>query len=368
MHASAPTSPGTPPVWARLAPGFAYSGSEDDPRRTSVVSHPFRAHIYRQLPRLVAFFALIGALVFALDLAIDLGLRRITTSSFGATNRVVQGAVNAEILVTGSSRALVHYDPRVLSAQTGLRTFNLGRNGSQTDLQLSVLKTYLDHNTAPRLLIHNLDLYSFATSHEIYDPAQYLPYLDEPALYDAVSRVYPDAWKWKHLPLYGYLVADLRFTWLLGLKRMVGLNPPEDHIDGFVARPWSWTGDFEKFRRDHPHGIRTAIEPQGVRDLEALLALARERGIRVLLVYSPEYHEIQPLQLNRERIFTKFRELSARYGATLWDFSDSPLSRSQQFFYNSQHLNADGAHAFSQELARRLNESPARATFLARAP
>lgn len=364
MRASLPAS--QPPTWKRLVPGFAYSGSEDEPhRRASSLSQTLHPRIHRQLPRLLAFFALIAVLVFALDVAIELGLRRITTSSFGATNRVLQGAVNADILVTGSSRALVHYDPRVISATTGLRTFNLGRNGSQTDLQLAVLKTYLAHNAAPRLLIHNLDLHSFTRSHEIYEPAQYLPYLDEPAIYDAVAQVYPDAWKWKHLPLYGYLVADLRFTWLLGLKRTLGFNPPEDHVDGFVPRPWSWTGNFEKFRRDHPSGIRTPVELQGIRDLEALLALCRERAIRVLLVYSPEYHEIVPLQLNRDRIFAKFHELSTRYGATLWDFSDSPLSRSRQFFYNSQHLNADGAHAFSLELARRLTEAPTRAQFLA---
>lgn len=367
MPPLAPSTP-APLLWRRLLPGYAYSGSEDDPRRRGCArtANPFPTVLRRQLPRLLAFFVLLGALVVGLHATIERGLRNITTSSFGATNRVVQGEINAQILITGSSRALVHYDPRVLSAATGLRTFNLGRNGSQTDLQLAVLKTYLAHNSAPQLIIHNLDLYSFTTSHEIYDPAQYLPYLGEPALYDAIARVYPEAWKWKHLPLYGYLVADLRFTWLLGLQRTLGRNPPEDHVDGFVPRPWSWTGDFDKFRRDHPQGVRTPIEPQGVRDLEALLALCRDRGIRLLLVYSPEYHEIQPLQVNRDRIFAKFRELSARYGATLWDFSDSTLSRSRLFFYNSQHLNAEGAHAFSQELARRLVAPSARATFFAR--
>ncbi|MES2692301.1 MAG: hypothetical protein V4773_02435 [Verrucomicrobiota bacterium] len=317
------------------------------------------------LTRAVLFLALLTALIGGVHASIHFGLRRISTSSFGITNRIVAGQINADIVVTGSSRAMVHYDPRVLSAATGLSVFNLGRNGSQTDLQLAVLKTYLAHNTAPRLVIHNLDLYAFATSHEIYDPAQYLPYLSEPTLYSAVRRVYPDAWKWKYLPLYGYIVPDTRFTWLLGLKRTFGFEPREDNIDGFVPRPWAWTNDFDAFRRANPQGTRTAFEPQGLRDLEDLLHICRDRGIRVLLVYSPEYFEIQPLQLNRAHIFTRFQALSRRFEAPLWDYSDTMLSRTRAYFYNSQHLNADGAAAFSQALAQRLAAPESAATLLA---
>ena len=70
------------------------------------------------------------------------GLRRIDTAAFGVFNRIVNGEINAEILVTGSSRALTHFDPRVISGSTGLSAFNIGINGSQTDMQVAVFKTY----------------------------------------------------------------------------------------------------------------------------------------------------------------------------------------------------------------------------------
>lgn len=337
------------------------------PRRVATSATPAKP-ARRSLPplvRAIAFLLLIAGLAIGIHLTIHFGLRGLTTSTYGITNRIVSGDINADIVISGSSRAMVHYDPRVVSTATGLSTFNLGRNGSQTDLQLAVLKTYLAHNTPPRLVIHNLDLYSFATSHEIYDSAQYLPYFDEAPIYDAVRRVYPEAWKWKYLPLYGYLVPDTRFAWLLGVKGTFGFQPREDNIDGFVPRVWSWTSDFENFRRSHPSGARTAYEAQGVRDLEELLTLCQDRGIRVLLVYSPEYFEVQPLQLNRPQIFARFNELSRRFDAPLWDFSDSPISRSRDYFYNSQHLNATGAALFSQALAQRLSSPEAKAKLFA---
>lgn len=304
--------------------------------------------------RAITFISLLLALACAVHLLITAGLRRVETSAFGAANRLVDGQINAEIVITGSSRALVHYDPRLIQAVTGRTTYNLGRNGSQTDLQLAVLKTYLKHNAKPQVVIHNLDLFSFVTSHEIYDPVQYVPYLGEPAIYAAVSRTYPDAWKWKYLPLYGYVVPDLRLGWTLGLKRLVGVQPVEDHIAGFVPRSLPWTGDFERLRDTHPEGYLTPVEPQGVRDVEELITLCRTEGIPLILSYSPEYAGIFPLQKNRTVIFRLFQELSARHGVAFWDFSDSALGREKRYFYNSQHLNAEGAAQFSSEFARRI--------------
>lgn len=303
----------------------------------------------------IAAFALFAALIAALvHTTIRHGLRRVATGGFGATNRIVQGRAPAELVITGSSRALVHYDPRILSAATGLSAFNLGRNGSHTALQLALLRTHLRHNPAPRLVVHNLDLHSLATPTEIHDPGQYLPYLEEPEIYAEVRAVHPTAWAWRHLPLYGHAVADPRLHWMEGLARLTGLERPETLIAGFEPRPWSWTGEFDRFAAKASSGYEVARDDRGRDQLAALLQLCRERGIGVVLVFSPEYAAVRPLQLNRTAILAEISALAAAARVPLWDFSDSPLCADRRFFYNSQHLNAAGAEAFSRELAHRL--------------
>jgi hypothetical protein len=99
--------------------------------------------------------------------------------------------------------------------------------------------------------------------------------------------------------------------------------------------------------------------------MEALLELCQQQGIRVLLVYSPEYREIQTLTTNRAQIFAKFDELSQRFRASVWDYSASPISSRKEYFYNSQHLNADGALQFSENLAAKLATDPGIAKILA---
>lgn len=307
--------------------------------------------------RIVSFLVLFVAVLYATDWAVNSGLRHLDTSDFGVSNRIMTGKVNAEIVISGSSRALTHYDPRIIEKITGHTTFNIGRNGSQTDMQVAFLKAYLQHNAKPRLIVHNLDLFSFLTSHEIYDPAQYMPYLGEESIYTAVKRVYPDAWKWKYLPLYGYLVEDMRFTWIRGLKVTAGMHEREDHFQGFIPRFSAWTGDFEKFRQNNPNGVKFAIEPQGVSDLREIVTLCHEKDIPLLFVYSPEYSEMQTLESNRQEIFSKFKEICQPFPIPIWDYSSSPISRDRANFYNSQHLNAEGAALFSTAVANRLAES-----------
>ena len=66
---------------------------------------------------------------------------------------------------------------------------------------------------------------------------------------------------------------------------------------------------------------------------------------------------IQPWETNRRVIFDHFKRLAERHAVPLWDFSDSEISHRRAYFYNSQHLNRDGARAFSLDLAGRLRKS-----------
>ena len=268
----------------------------------------------------------------------------------------MQGRVNADIIISGSSRATYHYDPRVIESTTGRTTFNIGKVGSQTDVQVAVLKAYLEHNRKPSLIVHNLDAFSFVTTQEIFEPAQYVPYLDDQTLYESLRPFDPNLAKSRYLPLYGYIVEDMNFAWFTGVRALLGRYPKEDYYRGFSPRDKEWTDEFERFKRGKPHGVSFAIEPAGVEALGQLIQLCKQNGIQLVLVYSPEYSEMQALTNNRIAIFETFRELANRNHVPLWDFSDWTHDGDRTYFYNSQHLNAKGAEAFSDDLALRLKD------------
>ncbi len=328
------------------------------PTTTTTASTAAQPGGFRGLGRVIFFFALVIALAFALQAFFDAGLRRITTSKFGAFNKMVTGSVNADVVINGSSRALVHYDPRVIQEETGRSAYTLGMNGVQIDVQLAVLKTYLRHNKKPAVVIQNLESFSFEVTRkgEIYDPAMFVPFLAEPDLYGTLHGIDATVWKWRYIPLYGYAVEDMSFTWVRALGAWVGIMPAEDYFLGFNPRYMNWTEDFDSFKRSVKDGVSYRIDPAGVAALEELLGLCKAQGIRAVIAFSPVYAGMQALEKNRPEIFAKFRELAAKHDAAFWDFSDSPLCQSTANFYNSQHLNANGAAKFSAAIAQRLKD------------
>jgi hypothetical protein len=320
------------------------SASERD-----VIPKPWKA-----VGRIACFFGMLVVLAFVANAIVSSGLRRIKTSVFGASNQLMDGKVNAQIVVTGSSRATAHFDPRVIESITGRTAFNLGRNGSQTDMQVAILKAYLEHNRKPELVVQNLDAFTFVTTREVYDPVEYTPYLYDYELYDALRKINPKIWKTRYMPLYGYVVEDMKFTWILGLKGFVGLSPKEDYFSGFNPRSKKWTNDFQQFRAANPDGVSFEIEPAGIRVVEDLIRVCRQNEIQLIFVYSPEYIEMQSMTKNRAEIFDHFAELANHFNVPLWDYSDWKYAGNQDFFQNSQHLNAAGAAVFSDDVANRL--------------
>lgn len=306
------------------------------------------------LSRLVCFFALLTGLAFALNAMITSGLRRIKTAEYGAWNQMMEGKINARIVITGSSRAASHYDPRIIEATTGRSAFNLGRNGSQTDMQVAVLKAYLEHNQKPEIVVQNLDAFTFETTRETYAFAQYVPYLYDNELYAPLRKITPDTWKSRYVPLYGYVADDMNFSWMLGIRGFFGWSPKKDFFKGFDPRPKPWTDDFDSFRATNPNGVSWPIEPEGIELMEGLARLCQERGIQLIFVYSPEYSEMQKLTNNRAEVFGHFHDLANRYHIPLWDYSDWPHAADTRYFTNSQHLNAQGAALFSEDVAGRL--------------
>jgi hypothetical protein len=308
----------------------------------------------KALLRLTCFFGMMVVVVFAVNALVSSGLRDIKTSSYGAWNQVMQGRVNADVIISGSSRATYHYDPRTIESITEHTAYNIGRAGTQTDVQLAVLKAYLEHNRKPKLVVHNLDAFSFVTSRKVYDPALYVPYLGDKEIYGPLLQIDPDIAKSRYIPLYGYVVEDMNFTWAEGLRALLGISPKQDYFLGFSPRDIQWTDDFGKFKANNPNGVGFAVEHGGLQALEQLIQVCKENEIPLVLVYSPEYKGMQEITSNRTEIFAHFRDLASRYHVPLWDYSDWKYDDDRSFFYNSQHLNATGAELFSRDLADRL--------------
>jgi hypothetical protein len=303
---------------------------------------------------ILAFLLAAGLLVCALHLAVNAGMRRIARGEFGAFNLAAEGRVNADVIVTGSSRAVLHYNPDVLQRATGLSVFNLGRIGSLTNIHTGILRFYLHQNRLPRLLIENADFTSLSTDDSVYDLPHYTPYLYDSGLYQALRQRYPAIWMARYLPLYGYVANDVEFRHYLGLKALLGIQPREYYQNGYLGKHQEWTQAFARLKANRKR-LFAATNAEGMADFEQFLSEARSRGIPTVVVFSPVYCEHLAMVVGRTQMLASLAGIARKYDADFWDFSDlAPISGDTRFFYDSTHLNARGASAFSEVLGRRL--------------
>jgi hypothetical protein len=299
-------------------------------------------------------FVLIGLmLALALQSALLLGLKHYGEGNLGIMNRVMRGHIDADILISGSSRAMFHYDPRIIEAETNLKSFNIGRNGTKLHEQLELLQLYLRRNKPPAYLIQNLDMMSFEKNDEITDPKQYISWLDHDEVYAPLfqRKKYYLFYRW--FPLLGMARSGAMQAAVLGL-----LKPSlaqTDKFKGYAPQYFTWNKDFEKFKAENPAGVKWTVDPQKVQTLTNLLEICKKNQIKVILVHSPEYLETGDFFLNRNEMLRQFRKIAQSFRVPFWDYSENPMCGNKGYFYNSQHLNHTGASIFSKFIARRLS-------------
>ncbi len=106
----------------------------------------------RFLVRVSIFFIVLTVLAVGLDFALSSFYRRSLSQGhldIETWEDVYRGEVNAEVLVLGSSRALVHYSPKILADSLSHSVYNLGMDGSYFPAQYLIFKKQLEHNSPP---------------------------------------------------------------------------------------------------------------------------------------------------------------------------------------------------------------------------
>jgi hypothetical protein len=302
----------------------------------------------------VVFMVVGAALALALQAVLVHGMTLSGEGNVGVLNRVMRGGLDAEILISGSSRAMYHYDPRVIEHITGLSVYNIGRNGTKLHEQLALLRLYVERNTAPRYLIQNVDVVSLRENDDITDPKQYVAWLRNEEIYRPLvaRRQYYIVYRW--VPLFALARTGGMRTAIEGLVTRSVTKP--DELKGYSPQLLTWNEDFEKFKQQNPEGLNWSIDPGQLRVLADLLELCRQHEIEAVLVLSPDYRETQHFFRTRQQTISAFKAVAEKGGVTFWDYSDEPMCDDRTYFYNSQHLNHAGAAVFSDSIGRRLSK------------
>lgn len=273
-------------------------------------------------------------------------------------NAIYDGKVNSDVLIYGSSRALAHIDPFIVSDSLHKSAYNVGIDGHNFWLQYFRHQLILKHNTKPKLIIHSLDMFTLEKRKDLYNPDQFLPYmLFNEQMAHAISG-------YKGYSFSDYYIPALRFfgktdAIFTAIKNMFSSyeNGSEVRQRGYIGRDRLWNNDLVKAKKAlgsyyvKPDSSSVALFEQYLKECKA-------NNIRVILVYSPEYIEGQNFVSNRNEIMSLYLGFSKKYDIPYYDYSNDTMSFQTKYFYNSSHLNLNGSKLFTKKLLNDLKSNP----------
>lgn len=309
----------------------------------------------------IVFLIILFLLIVGIDRAMTYALRQYNLGAgFDVWNDIVNSRASAQTIILGSSRALIDIDCAPITTQTGKSCYNLGFDGTHINLQLARYKLYLKYNKQPSTLVVVFGSSDFEDG-EIFAPYQYVPYVNEDVIFKALVDVDKNYWLYRYVPLYGYMMHhDMLLPRVI--KVIMGdMRQEKDwgkqvRVNGFLSIDRQWTDHFEKFKRMYPNGKVFDIKPKAIGYYHELLTMSKQMGSKVILVYAPIYYEATfKYTANYAAIIKVIEGLASAYQLPFYNYADLPMNKDTKYFYNSQHLNAQGAKIFSSIIAKDIN-------------
>ncbi|RYZ00353.1 MAG: hypothetical protein EOO11_01970 [Chitinophagaceae bacterium] len=276
-----------------------------------------------------------------------------TYTSFQKNEEFFRKRLSYDCLLLGSSRMEHTVNPASLDSVLGTHSYNAGADGAQIQEMKMLLEAGIRMHGKPKLAVVSLDLGSLAVDKTYRFYPIYMPHLDVPEVSASLKEQGFSVGTYRALPFLRLIEMDDYYKGAL-LKAVRHESHPKER---FLLRGYEGaTNDTvvpEKLQPITPHD--EPLNPAGRQGLHDLIQLCRQQGIRLCLVYSPEFNAyFQQRVTNSAQVF-RFYDSIARANSVPFLRNDTlPMCSESRYFANSTHVNIEGARVYSAILGGQL--------------
>lgn len=311
--------------------------------------------------KLIVSIVSIYLVLLGLQTIIDFYLKKDNCCGNNTWYQVYEGKIKADVVVLGTSRAEVQYDTEIIKQTTGLKAYNLGLSGTHYNVLKTRWKSYLSHNTKPKILILDVDDSSMQDLNEIYNKFQYLPYLNTDEYESVAKEIDDDYYYEKFVPIYKYRGYEMSIY-----KQIKALKNPvfcPKNVNGYLGNDLKWIErDFEVLKKlkekdKAKEKFHLNDYKEGFAVLNEIIKDCKQNNIKVIFVWSPSYFEAQSHHaFTKECINGIVNKISKQNNINYYNFSKDSICLQRDNFYNSMHMNKLGVAQFSKKIGEIINE------------
>lgn len=298
----------------------------------------------RFVVKIITFSLILFALLIIADYVYSKIIIRSNYRPVEAWSELVDGKIDADLVVLGSSRVWVQVDPHIMDSVLCANTYNLSIDGSAFNRQVKMYDMYRICNSKPEVVVLNLDIWSLG--YQVgYEMDQFFPYFWDSDMRNTFFDSEPFTFGDKYIPFWRYSgLSPLMF-----LKRY-----PRTLTKGFQGQDKKWNGEMYNQQKQ----VEFEVSDTTLSMLKSFLARNYQEDVKVVFLYAPLYSGATNKIINAHEVRQIYQDLADEYDIPILDYGDMWICNDTTYFYNAMHLNIDGAEIFTDSLAndiRRLN-------------
>ncbi len=308
----------------------------------------------RFLKRGCLFFGILLVFAFIIDYMVSKGLQKTECFSYQVYNDIVTGQLKSDVVFMGNSRALSHFNPKIIDSICDVDSYNLGIGGYPVNAQIAGYHCYKAHNKLPQVLVYQVDFFTLRILHDVrhhHNSERFFPTIYDKTMRKELSNM---GYGFFELccPLYRYFgyseIARIGLMEFLNISHYVDMPA----YKGFWPEEGTWDGT----KASQIDSINSAFDIDARILFEDFLEECKNDSIIVLLVNSPYYSQTLRKIKNLNKMNDYYDSIAHKYGwqylnyTENYDICDDTLN-----FSISAHLTPKAANMFSTRFAHDLD-------------
>lgn len=290
----------------------------------------------------------------------DNGLAQLKNSKFNDWSNILNGKINGDLLIMGSSRGYVSYNPEIFSKKLKLSAHNLSFNAGSFKLQLQKLEIYLKYNKHPKIIIQNIDLAYFSIDKIVPDMHQFLPFYSNKSIIE-LNKIYDQNFtSFSLIPLLKYN-QNLKLLKLGIFSNFYQQNyKNQSTFNGFSPQNVTFKIDYHNLKKLDKYCKEKQNTAQYKSKINEILAFYKNKlnsKTQIIFVWAPEHNlrlkeKYKPIYnpIAKELTFLIRNNKNVHFV----NLSNQTFLNDDHYFYDTFHLNQKGATIFSNILAYKI--------------
>jgi hypothetical protein len=250
-------------------------------------------------------------------------------------NEYICDRTNEDILILGSSRAVHHYDPRIIEDSLGLSCYNCGYDGCGSITAYGLLNI-LSKRYSPKVIIYEITPEFDYLQYDKKDNTKYLGplknYYDREGI-DSVFMMVSPIERWK---MYSYMYRINSKAIQMLSENIIKRN---ETIKGFHTKEtlMSYEPDIDDTRKDLEY------DDVKILYLKKIISLCKNHKIKLIFSVSPSYKKTDSYAYTYAKDLAKVNDIPF-----ISHYADTLINRNKKNFYDQVHMNMNGAQTFTK--------------------